>query len=963
MPPPPVVTSLDEVSTGYTVFESDQVLTHTQLNSVAQYADDQIRLSRARLSGVGVACGLRASFTGGAVRVTGGVGITTDGDLLYLDGDTVYDRFQVYDQTYPAYPPLYRGGDVNAAMFPAYELVPQGTEGEPGRPLSQFAAVAGRQPGQMTAVLLMESYRQGDDLCSGTDCDNLGARAVNTRKLLLVGPDTVAALRGGASTPAQAYGGLPEMAAERPVLAAGLATTDALTAAYRTACNAIHARLVDALPRIYPVAGGVLGDVVSEASGASWTARLTAYRTAFSGGATGIQYYYDFLKDVVEAYNEFRERLFGDQTWCSPPITSFPKHLLLGDLAAAGASDVNRTGFYPSPVTSRTAGELEHARFLVQRLDALINHFQVSTASTLAVRVTPSFREDRPLEDRAIPFYYAAGGADPLHMRWSWRLSRRGAQAQAYGYHAAAWAAAGSPAANPLAFQIGRFDFFRVEGVVGKPVATALEAVQEQIDARNLPFAVRAVLLGTDRTRVIPRRRGTTDLHHLHTLIRRDTDERLQEAEAFTLHYSGQILHAADEGELFHAQEEEARVQVRGATASKTTELRSHAATARTRVSGGYAQYSLNPAALQQGMSSAIQAAADLSFQAAPVATTGFFNPLDNLAAGTQTTWLPWLDEIIGWKEEKKDERLLWSRFAADHPQTEHFGGVPRGGTLVLLHDAANTVVAEVMLPYHLEEEPVEEDEPVLTTPPVRPPVVRTPPVRTVPTPKRTFEREWVFRKPELDVVFEARNDLDRWVETETEHLRSQVEWQNEFIQQGQLSLQNEVLGTVGRTYDTLINNQWSTMASATERYTAPRTGDLAGTVGLTPERATTTFQDRMLGVMVEEARVREEKVTVLTELAAASPQDRAVTTQLEAAQAELGKTLEETAGYLAQSGAEVTLGSEAYVAVAQMSKGMATLSGSTVLAPTLINIDSALSNAPNVSVEVAVKAAMPKLR
>ena len=42
---------LEGISSGYCVFEKDQVLTHDQLNSIAEYADDQIRLTRVGLSG------------------------------------------------------------------------------------------------------------------------------------------------------------------------------------------------------------------------------------------------------------------------------------------------------------------------------------------------------------------------------------------------------------------------------------------------------------------------------------------------------------------------------------------------------------------------------------------------------------------------------------------------------------------------------------------------------------------------------------------------------------------------------------------------------------------------------------------------------------------------------------------------------------------------------------------------
>ena len=42
--------SLKQIPAEYTVFEKDQLLTHAQLNGVAQYLDDQSRLSRISLN-------------------------------------------------------------------------------------------------------------------------------------------------------------------------------------------------------------------------------------------------------------------------------------------------------------------------------------------------------------------------------------------------------------------------------------------------------------------------------------------------------------------------------------------------------------------------------------------------------------------------------------------------------------------------------------------------------------------------------------------------------------------------------------------------------------------------------------------------------------------------------------------------------------------------------------------------
>ena len=50
--PVKTIRSLETLSSEYSVFERDQVLTEAQLNSVARYFDDQERLTRVELLGV-----------------------------------------------------------------------------------------------------------------------------------------------------------------------------------------------------------------------------------------------------------------------------------------------------------------------------------------------------------------------------------------------------------------------------------------------------------------------------------------------------------------------------------------------------------------------------------------------------------------------------------------------------------------------------------------------------------------------------------------------------------------------------------------------------------------------------------------------------------------------------------------------------------------------------------------------
>ena len=155
--------SLDTIETGYTVFETDQVLTAEQLNGVADYLDDQERLTRVALLGVGIACGLWPSPKSGSVRLSHGVGTTTDGDLLCVPDATIYECYKPYDASTPKYPP-FQSGD---GMITAFELLTKDGAKDDARakPLADFdAAEAPRTLQGMAAVLYVESYLHDPDL-------------------------------------------------------------------------------------------------------------------------------------------------------------------------------------------------------------------------------------------------------------------------------------------------------------------------------------------------------------------------------------------------------------------------------------------------------------------------------------------------------------------------------------------------------------------------------------------------------------------------------------------------------------------------------------------------------------------------------------------------------------------------------------------------------------------------------
>ena len=67
----------------YPVFEANQVLTNAHLNDLFEYLDEQTRLTRSNLIGIGIACGLEVTFEApGTVHLSKGCGVTSQGYLI-----------------------------------------------------------------------------------------------------------------------------------------------------------------------------------------------------------------------------------------------------------------------------------------------------------------------------------------------------------------------------------------------------------------------------------------------------------------------------------------------------------------------------------------------------------------------------------------------------------------------------------------------------------------------------------------------------------------------------------------------------------------------------------------------------------------------------------------------------------------------------------------------------------------
>ena len=721
-----VLHSLQRLDTTYTVFEPDQVLTHHQLNSLSGYLDDQDRLTRVTLLGVGLVGGLQVRLADGVVQVGRGLGISTDGDLLMLPADTAYDRFRPYDRSAPAYAPFYgRAGEAaeETLLYELVELLPVGESDVLAQPLSRLDDL-----GDRVALLLMESVVDDPDLCTGTDCDNLGRNALHRQRLLLMHQadvlQMVSRLPSLAPTSERARA-LPEVFADRPALGTEINTVALLAQRYLASLGEGDPRApgtIDRLQTAFQRLSKALPEVLREQFGADptadWSARLDANLVDARRRAGVPLALYDHCKDLCDVCNSLRESFLACDAVLLPDVAAFPKHLLLGQLAAPRQ---HRSGLFPAPLDGPSREAAAQARFGLWQLQSLIQAFEPPDDTTL--RITPSAGEAQPLQARAIPWHYTVRGEVPVHVAWHYRRTATGRAAENSGYRAADWRASGR-ARNPLAYGVAGNDFFRIEGHLGQPVEAVDAALKREIAAHNLPLDVQSVLLHSSRRGGIRVKPGIrySDLHRMHHLVRKDLSVKLEEGRDFSVQYSadiaeavtaGRILATGSDGETAVAQARSAQEAVQAAqtsTAPAMAQSRYSAYKADTSWKGGYA------ASLQK-MSSA-------RLNLSHVSRNDLASPFDSLLATTKPLWIDWLDELIVAGDDRADDRLVFSAFLKRHPGLDHLGGCWRGGTFVLVYDDSGRVVADFTLPYPCAE--VDEPEPA-EPPLVKPPVLRPP--------------------------------------------------------------------------------------------------------------------------------------------------------------------------------------------------------------------------------------------
>lgn len=460
---------MEPLQDNYPVFEANQVLTNAHLNQIFDYLNEQQRLTRANLVGIGIVCGLEIKLENSpaTIQLSKGCGISSEGYLIVEPDNPALVSYRSYelpdDIDYPALK-----DSVSGVQFPLWELFPAG---EPDTtPLGNPSGFLDDK----AVLLFLELKKAGLRNCSPNNCDDKGSAITATVRRLLINLSDLKA-----DTPVN----LPEVPLPRIKFSTPQQLGDYETV-YRNFFSqdfggkTVVSRLAEAIEQAYQFLKIVITDL--DKSGISQLPSHFIFPN--NSNVVPIQYHYDLLRDLTAATHELRTALAQQLAICLPDSILFPRHLVLGS-ANSMASKQDRTLFSPSPATALPQQKPGALRFLFERLNQMVQNFNIPSGAGIPIKITPSLFGLKQLSGKSLPFYY-----NPA-IRPQWDATLKGQHAR----EILSWhddMSGPDSVSNPLQYDLEPYNFFRVEGHVGKNILTVSTDLWNIIKTNRLPISI-----------------------------------------------------------------------------------------------------------------------------------------------------------------------------------------------------------------------------------------------------------------------------------------------------------------------------------------------------------------------------------------------------------------------------------------------------------------------------------------
>jgi hypothetical protein len=483
-------------------FVADQLLTSEDLNQLFGYLDEQNRLTRTNLIGIGIVCGLNLQVNNAktTVTITKGCGVTSEGYLITVNTNQ-YSQYKKYKVDTPrVYDKFYKTVGPNKVPMDIWELKKPGVDPDLVNIDEAFLK-------NKVILLFVELKEEDNKNCDPNSCDDKGINVTVSFLPMAVDVEDAKLLMGatGGSFGVNTYTALPELRMRRwDVPNTTPVTTEDIFKSYLAILDKNFIDKTETtLSSVYSVFGSL---VAPEYTTNPFTGLSAKFNFLYNGGMSinqliHLQYYYDLFSDLLLAYQEFRKAGTHVLSTCCPDSSLFPRHLLLGEAIPSVTSGIfpYRHYFIYSPLFDQNSmmGELIS---LFRRLVLLTEQFFLSpvqgnnTKEDEFLRITPSLLWDAPLSYKAIPYYYTVNsGPKPLYLSWDYRRTLLNDATRNLSYHSKQYNSSDDFVNNPLNYDLEPYNFLRVEGIVGKPYVHVLSQVKSKIQKNRLPVDIIAL--------------------------------------------------------------------------------------------------------------------------------------------------------------------------------------------------------------------------------------------------------------------------------------------------------------------------------------------------------------------------------------------------------------------------------------------------------------------------------------
>jgi len=264
---------------------------------------------------------------------------------------------------------------------------------------------------------------------------------------------------------------------------------------------------------------------------------------------------------------------------------------------------------------------------------------------------------------------------------------------------------------QPLAYNIDKYSFFRIEGHIGKTYDNAYTTIDNLRKQYDLPFDIAGVQLQKEKIRFIPPKAikpGLLDvLYDKEKLLlgtKLDFIKKYNDAIAVNLPDDNELSQPAITKEYGDPR------ALKNMVLTKKLELENQITNAKTLLAKPVSETAGKVDWDDMHINMA-NAGAQINKNSKLFTAAAYRSPIENLAILEQPKTLLWLGDLLIKQKQQVEDGYIFSNFLKQNPSMLHNAGVCKGGTFILVYEKTGdveTVVADFYLPYIAKADLVE---------------------------------------------------------------------------------------------------------------------------------------------------------------------------------------------------------------------------------------------------------------